>query len=102
MLFTGLPTRSPRSDRFQGTMYSTFGSSRLPVIWVVSSSMLSCAFPPGAPGLEALPAAVATLAGAAAVEAPFADPLAAGPAATDEPAADSAPVDPALVDDGAP
>ena len=58
--------------------------------------MLSCAFPPGAPGLEALAAAVATFAGAA-VEAPFVDPLAAAPAATDEPAVDSAPVD-----DGAP
>ena len=51
--------------------------------------------------MEALAAAVATFAGAA-VEAPFADPLAAAPAPTDEPAADSAPVDPALVDDGAP
>src|SRR5581483_8659585 len=28
-------------------MYSTFGSSRLPVIWVVSSSILSCALPGG-------------------------------------------------------
>jgi hypothetical protein len=32
-------------------MYSTFGSSRLPVICVVSSSMLSWALPAGVPGL---------------------------------------------------
>src|SRR5215472_6746526 len=37
----GLPTTSPRSERFHGTMYSTFGNSRLPVISVVSSSSRS-------------------------------------------------------------
>src|SRR6186713_1013596 len=45
-LLTGLPKRSPRSERFQGTMDSTLGSSRLPVIDVVSSSRRSMALPP--------------------------------------------------------
>src|SRR5262245_18398694 len=52
-------------------MYSTFGSSRLPVIWVVSSSRRSRALPlaPAAPGLAAAPCAPAALAFAEAADA---------------------------------
>src|SRR5260370_37164198 len=52
----GLPVRSPISDRFQGTIYMTFGCSRSPVTVAVpnsSRSILGADFwpdpPPGAP-----------------------------------------------------
>src|SRR5260370_36040 len=37
----GLPARSPISDRFQGTMYMTFGCSRSPVTVAVPNSSRS-------------------------------------------------------------
>lgn len=52
-------------------MYSTFGSSRLPVIWVVSSSILSCAFPPGAPDLGVVPAGALPVDAVAGAAPPF-------------------------------
>src|ERR1700738_491090 len=53
----GLPARSPISDRFQGTIYMTFGCSRSPVTVAVPRSnrsiLLGADFwpdpPPGAP-----------------------------------------------------
>src|SRR6185295_559821 len=70
-LFTGRPTRSPSSALRQGTMYSTLGNSRLPVICVDSRSRRSLALPfwPGLLGAAAVVAAGFAVVGFAAAAA---------------------------------